>query len=249
MREFAELVVNGLLDLIYPPRCLLCSASLEAGALCEVCLREFVPAHGPFCDCCGDIREAGYVFCRKCQEGKSLAFAWSQAMGQYSGTLRHAIHRFKYEGKVALAEPLGRALAYSLDKPLTPLLMSPSGQPLTFDAVVPVPLHPSRLRQRGFNQAERLARVVARERGWTLDAQGVRRVRRTKSQVTVGDEASRRANVQGAFACRSLRRYAGQNVLIVDDVLTTGSTMSEVAHVVRGAGASRVCIVALAGRS
>lgn len=246
MREFAGLVVNGLLDLIYPPRCLLCGAGMEAGALCEACIRGFTPIHGPFCDRCGGLREAGQAICEGCEKGPEPTFAWSQAMGQYGGTLRHAIHRFKYDGKTALAHPLGVALARSLDDPFTPLLTSTSGEPLTFDAVVPVPLHPSRLRQRGFNQAERLARVVARERNWTLDAQGVWRTRRTHSQVRMEGREGRHDNVRGAFACRPLQRYAGKSVLIIDDVLTTGSTMSEVARVVRDTGASRVCIIALA---
>ena len=246
VREYAALVCNGLLDLIYPPRCLLCGAALEEGALCDNCIRGFKPVHGPFCDRCGGIRESGLMVCSECEAGREAAFAWSQALGQYGGTLRHAIHRLKYDGKTALAQPLGVLLARSLDDPPSPLLTSTLGEPLTFDAVVPVPLHPSRLRKRGFNQAERLARVVARERGWTLDAQGVRRVRRTQSQVSMEGRQGRHDNVRDAFVCRPLQRYAGKSVLIVDDVLTTGSTLGEVARVIRDAGASRVCVIALA---
>ena len=214
--------------------------------MCEKCIRGFKPVDGPFCDRCGSIREAGRLLCEECHAGREPAFAWSQALGQYGGTLRHAIHRLKYDGKTALAQPLGVLLARSLDVPPSPLLTSTLGETLGFDAVVPVPLHPSRLRKRGFNQAERLARVVARERNWLLDAQGVHRIRRTQSQVSTTGRQGRHDNVRDAFVCRHVQRYAGKSVLVVDDVLTTGSTLGEVARVVRDAGASRVCVIALA---
>src|SRR5262249_26772570 len=115
----------------------------------------------------------------------------------------------------------------------------------TFDAVVPVPLHPSRLRERGFNQAERLARIMAQERHWKLDANGLLRVRPTSSQTNL-PRTERAANVRGAFAPREPMRFAGKAVLIVDDVITTSATLKEAARVVREAGATRVCVVALA---
>ena len=246
MRETVELVWNGLLDLVYPPCCLVCGKRMESGALCEACIRSFVPLLPPFCDRCGGLTEgAGRMVCKICETGPGAPYQWSQAMGHFGGPLRDAILRFKYEGKAALAHPLGLALARSLDSPPSPLLTSTSGELLAFDAVVPVPLHPSKLRQRGFNQSERLARVVAQERNWNLDLNGVVRVRKTQVQARL-EGAQREENVRGAFACRPPQRYAGQSVLVVDDVLTTGSTMREVARVIRDAGAARVCVVALA---
>ena len=246
MRETVELVWNGLLDLVYPPCCLVCGKRMEAGSLCQACIRSFTPLLPPFCDRCGGLpEEAGRSVCKNCETGPGTPYQWSQAMGQFGGALRDAILRFKYEGKAALGQPLGLLLSCSLDSPPSPLLTSTMGEKLTFDAVVPVPLHPSKLRQRGFNQSERLARVVAQERGWKLDATGVVRARKTRVQARL--EGSQRVeNVRGAFACRPAQRYANQSVLIVDDVLTTGSTMREVARVVRDAGATRVCVVALA---
>ena len=246
MRETVELVWNGLLDMVYPPCCLVCGKRMESGALCEACIREFVAVAPPFCDRCGGLPdEAGRSICRPCETGPGAPYQWSQAMGHFGGTLREAILRFKYGGKAALAHPLGLCLARSLDTPPSPLLTSTLGEKLAFDAVVPVPLHPSKLRQRGFNQSERLARVVAEERGWQLDTSGVVRVRKTRVQALL-EGSEREKNVRGAFACRLGQRYAGQSVLIVDDVLTTGSTVSEVARVIRDAGASRICIIALA---
>lgn len=242
MRERAELVWNGLLDLLYPPACLVCGVAMESGAMCAVCLRDMQPVQPPFCDRCGVPVPAERRVCASCENGPEPPYTWSQAMGHYGGTLLRAIHRFKYEGKSALALPLGTLLAHSLDSPPSPLL---AAEPSGFDAVVPVPLHPSRLRYRGFNQAERLARIVAQKRGWRLDTDGVRRTRRTTSQTNLTREA-RAVNVRGAFAAQEPQRYHNQRVLIVDDVLTTMATTGEVARVVQEAGAKRVCVVALA---
>ncbi|HZP82613.1 MAG TPA: ComF family protein [Chthonomonadaceae bacterium] len=242
MWERIALVWNGLLDVVYPPCCLVCGERLDAGVLCLACQREIAPISPPFCDRCGVPVAAEESVCRLCAEGPEPPFAWSQTLGAYQGTLRRAIHRLKYDGKAALAEPLGRLLAESLDKTPTPLLTA--AHP-AFDVVVPVPLHPARLRQRGFNQAERIGRVLARERGWRLDADGLRRTRYTRSQTNLSP-TERAANVKGAFVAREPHRFAGQSVLLVDDVLTTTATMRECAHISREAGASRICLVALA---
>lgn len=246
MRERAALVWNGLLDVLYPPVCLVCGVRLESGALCPVCTADIHPILPPFCDRCGSPVAAGEGVCAACVTGTEPPFAWTQALGQYVGTLRRAIHRLKFDGKTALAEPLGLLLARSLGEPPSPLLSGPlSGDAPGFDVVVPVPLHPSRLRERGFNQAERLARVVARERGWRVEAQGLRRIRRTRSQTELGPE-ERAVNVRGAFAAREPLFFDGQRVLLLDDVLTTMATVTECARAVQNAGAKRVCVVALA---
>ncbi len=244
--EQIALVWNGVLDVVYPPCCLVCRARLEAGALCDECTHSFVPLLPPYCDRCGIPIPADRSVCAVCEAGPEPPYAWSQALGQYTGALRAAIHRLKYDGKTALAEPLGRLLARSLDDPPSPLLHPTLAlNPVGFDRVVPVPLHPSRLRRRGFNQAERIAFYLARERGWQLDTGGLIRVKSARSQTAL-NLSDRAVNVRGAFTVRPATRYTGKTVLIVDDVLTTGSTAGEAARAVRDAGAARVCVVALA---
>ena len=181
-----------------------------------------------------------------CASGSEPPYAWSHALGQYTGLLRTAIHRLKYDGKTALAEPLARLLARSLDAS-TAAVMHPTSpaSTLSFDLVTPIPLHPFRLRQRGFNQSERIAFYLARGCGWPLDTGHLIRQRRTRTQ-TVLDVAARAANVQGAFAVRGKTPYRDKCVLLVDDVLTTQATVREAARVIREAGAARVCVVALA---
>jgi len=152
--EGVRLVWNGVLDVIYPPRCLVCGRE-AAEPLCAACLGEIVPLNPPFCDRCGAPVAAGRLVCPPCESGPEPYFAWSRAIGQYTGVLRTAIHRLKYESKGALAGPLGALLGSALD---TPSPLRPNGQ--SPDCIVPVPLHPSRLRARGFNQSDRIARVL-----------------------------------------------------------------------------------------
>lgn len=233
-------VWNGVLDVVYPLRCLICGRE-QSEPYCEMCQKEIVPLHPPFCDRCGVSVEAGRLVCRDCETGPEPAFAWSQALGRYTGTLRDAIHRLKYDGKAALAKPLGLLLSRSLAIPTPLMKVDETG----FDVVVPVPLHPARFRERGFNQAERIARVLAQKRGWPLNTKGLRRIRQTKSQTTLTASA-RLANVAGAFAAASPLYFQGQSVLLIDDVLTTSATTGECTRVIMNAGAKRVAILALA---
>ena len=240
----ARYAVNGLLDLLYPPVCLLCAARLEDGAMCADCQRQITPLPPPFCDRCGVSIRPDRTVCEPCENGNAPPFSWAQALSSYDGVLKTAIHLLKYNGKAALAEPLGLLLARSLDAPT--YLIKPRDNRPAFDAVVPIPLHPARRRERGFNQAERIARVVARERNWRLDADGLRRVRRTRPQARMNTAEERAANIRDAFAARSPRHFENQHVLLIDDVLTTTSTVKAAANAVRDAGATRICVLALA---
>jgi competence protein ComFC len=239
VREGLTLVWNGLLDLVYPPRCLVCGRE-ESEPLCGVCLGEVVALNGPFCDRCGVPVTMGRLVCDRCAEGPEPAFVWSQAVGQYTGVLRTAIHKLKYDRKGALARPLGALVSAALDAP-SPLLPKDG----KIDCVVPVPLHPSKLAARGFNQAERIARVVAEARGLPLDTAGLIRVRKSRTQ-TAFHRFERRRNVEGVFDVRTPLYFDGKSVLLIDDVLTTMSTVNECSRVLRNAGASRVAVLALA---
>jgi ComF family protein len=143
----------------------------------------------------------------------------------FAGPLAHAIRRFKYGARPDLARPLGEMLATGA----APLAAHIS-------TVVPVPLHPSRLRARGFNQATLLARPVARALGVPLRAQGLRRTRATRAQAGL-DAHDRADNVRGAFRAISMQ---GERVLVIDDVRTTGATLAAAAEALRAAGAREV---------
>jgi ComF family protein len=163
--------------------------------------------------------------CMPCRAKRPLLRV--RAFGRYDGRLREAIHALKYGKHLALADPLGTALAHVV-----------SGDPVlrTADVLVPVPLHPGRWSERGFNQAEELGRVAARRTGIPFRRLVVR-MRPTVPQTEL-DEEERRRNVRGAFAVSGTA--AGLRVLLVDDVVTTGSTLRECARALRRAGARDV---------
>jgi ComF family protein len=148
------------------------------------------------------------------------------ALGVFAGPLRRAVHRLKYAHEFVLAEALGAELGDALAVGLA--------RGWRVDSVVPVPLAPARARERGHDQADRLAAACAATSGVTF-RRALRRVRDTRSQVGLGRD-ERRANVRGAFVAEPL----DGGVALVDDVLTTGSTLAECARVLKRAGAREV---------
>jgi ComF family protein len=168
--------------------------------------------------------------CALCRSGLR-AFDAVYCFGPYEGTLRTLIHLFKYGRVEPLAKPLGEMLAGAV----------PSGQ--TFDVVVPMPLHWRRRWQRGFNQSELLARIVARRYRIPL-TRAVRRIRATRPQAGL-TSAKRRQNVSGVFGVRRAQAVAGLRVLLVDDVMTTGATGGACALALKRAGAQSVALLAL----
>lgn len=226
---------DGLLDLLYPPKCLVCG-DLGPAPLCTLCREAFRPLLPPICRRCGlPIRDLRGL-CSSCEAGAVYSFLAARAPGHFEGTLRQAILRLKYGGKQALAAPLGEYLAAFVQR-------EPFGR-VPFDLIIPVPLHPSRLRQRGFNQSALLACEVGRRLGTPFAEDGLRRVRKTRPQVEL-HVSERAANVRGAFAADPAR-VGNKTVLLIDDVLTTLHTVNECAHVLEDAGAKRVYAAAVA---
>ncbi|SRR5579871_716372 len=207
-----------LLDLLFPPRCVGCGRG--GHWFCPACVAATLPA---------PAWDAGL---------EPLAGLW--VTGLYEDPLRVAIHALKYEGKRQLAAPLGRLLAATCQQRMQ------GRARLRFDAVVPVPLHPKRQAERGYNQSALLARGLAREIGLPLREDILIRSRHTPQQVGL-DNARRRANVAGAFACPSHHpALAGAALLLVDDVCTTGATLAACAETLCIAGAREVWGLTLA---
>jgi len=204
--------------------------------MCDRCLASIAPVAEPTCGRCGQtLGDAG--ICGHCTV-KTPDFDRARALGAHEGVLQHAIHLLKYRDRPMLAEPLGHALvdyARRESKSLGDLLV---------DLVIPVPMHPSRVRTRGYNQAERLAKVVARELGVELAVDAVVRKINTRAQVGLTQEA-RRSNLSNAFA-RGPRNVDGMRILLIDDVSTTGASLSECAKALKSAGARSVYGLTLA---
>jgi ComF family protein len=236
----AEKVYCGLFQLVFPDDCRVCGEPLRDVSripVCRACLREPAPLIAEhFCVDCrtpflnrSPLDENGR--CALCRLGLA-SFDSVYTYGSYEGALRKLIHLFKYSGVRPLARPFGDFLSRSLPREQQ------------FDVVVPMPLHWRKRWQRGFNQAELLAREIARRWGVPV-RKVVRRVKATAPQAGLTN-AKRRANVSGAFSVRRGLRLDGLRVLLVDDVLTTGTTASACARVLKRAGAKHVAVIVLA---
>ena len=224
---------RGLVNLLYPASCAVCSAAVEPGEnLCPVCEEKTPRISPPFCAKCsqpftGDI--TGSFTCANCQ-GRVLHFDTAVSVYRSRGVVRKMIHDFKYGRQLHLRHLVGRWLSETLaDARLASQ---------RFDLIVPVPLHPTRQRERGFNQAELLALVLHRECSFPL-GKVLQRTRYTTTQ-TQFDRSERMENLRGAFRLRRGCDVQGLRMLLVDDVLTTGSTLSECASVLKKAGALSV---------
>jgi competence protein ComFC len=221
-RRAAEFAI----DLVYPKRCAGCTR--RGTWLCDDCSIAFPRFSTPWCDRCGV--PATYSRC-KCPSTPAK-LEQVRSVGPFDGWLRGAVVQFKYHGEWAraahLAEPLATTIIH-LQR---------------VDALIPVPLHPTRLRQRGFNQSLLLAQQAGGLLGVEV-REALIRTRRTDAQVNLGAE-QRMANVAGAFAVRPDILVAGRSVVLVDDVVTTGSTLSACAAALIGAGAASVKAASLA---
>lgn len=230
------------IDLIYPPRCPVCDRFLPRGkepGLCEECRASFRKAEPPFCRTCGlplpDIGHSEDRLCEACLR-RPPAYETARAAYLYEGAALDAIHRFKYGGRAHLARILGPPLAALASRTL----------PLDLKAVVmPVPLHPKRLRERGFNQSLLLAGHVAELQGWRLDYRTLERSTNTPPQAALTRD-ERRKNVRAAFGVKETAGPMPRNVVLVDDVATTGSTLNACSKALVRAGAGRVFCLVLA---
>ncbi len=224
-------LVAGLLNLLFPPQCLLCRSRItvsgNGSSLCAVCRASFSP-FGWFCIGCG--LKADKLFNCNCEENTSNNILKVFALSRFEKEWRAAIHRFKYFGKRHTGEGMGRLLGESLQG---------SGIHGLFDMITAVPLHPVRERARGYNQAEHLARYIAKELDLPYHSL-LLRVRDTVSQISLSGR-ERSENIRGAFSMRSdAAGIEGRHLLLVDDVFTTGATLGEAAKILAGAGAAKV---------
>ncbi|HEV8352780.1 MAG TPA: ComF family protein [bacterium] len=225
--------LRGILDVLFPPACQVCRTPGQ-DVLCRICMERIRLIRAPVCERCGKPLRGppDLIFtCLKCQ-GRRLSFRRARAAGIYDGAMREAIHALKFAGRSALAGPLGAVMAESA----TQWRADPP------EAIVPVPLHAVRRRERGFNQAELLAQPVAEALSRPLTPGALTRVRPTDAQSGL-DADERRRNVRRAFAA-GVPLDGG--ILLIDDVFSTGCTVNECARALRAAGAGYVDVLTLA---
>jgi len=229
---------TGLVDFLFPPLCIGCREPLGAGhGFCATCWSGIAFLDGPMCDCCGlpfgfDPGEA--TLCAACLS-RPPAYDRARAIFAYDDKSRGPILSLKHADRLELVP----GFAHWLERTGRPLLEET-------DLIVPVPLHRIRLWQRRYNQAAELARALGRRASKMVAVGGLERSRSTQSQGAMPSARGRRRNVLGAFRVPDAAQVTGRNILLVDDVLTTGATAEACARALKRAGAARVQILALA---
>jgi len=238
-------LLQAALELVYPPRrqCPLCAGHSPDESICHAC-RELLAGYAAekFCPVCGSFmgpkqhRPQSTMLCQDCLAG-SRPFDLARSVAPYEGPLRDAVHRLKYHGRTGLARPLGVLMVEAA-------LREPAFE--RTQALVPVPLSPRREQQRGFNQALLLAREVGALLQAPVVEGAVVKIRETPAQTGL-HRRERLQNLLHAFAVAEPGAVVGKIIAIIDDVFTTGSTVSIISQILRQSGAAGVMVLTLAG--
>lgn len=234
-------------NLFLPTFCLQCNRRLlteENGYFCPACWEASERIARPFCNRCGKPYAQRLGFdapeefpCADCREAKETPYGRIYAAAAYDDAVAEAVKRFKFSERRRLAAPLAALMAEFADREI---------DTKRYTDLVPVPLHPVRLRDRGFNQAQLLAEAIGPTFPNAVLNTNLRRIRPTRVQSRIQDQAERRRNVRGAFAVDPDRNFDGRVVLLIDDVVTTGGTVAECARALKRAGAESVDVFAAA---
>ena len=235
--------LQSILDLIYPRYCLVCNISLnntERRALCSDCTTKITFINqDTSCPRCG-LDLGPYVqtdtLCQECH-AHPPRFTRAIAVAGYDGVIREAIHKFKYAKERVLLDELS-GLLIARWQGVTQLLPQ-------IDMIMPAPLYRGKLKERGFNQSQLLAERLSQATGIPLEIDNLIKTRSTPDQAGL-DSVDRKKNLIDAFEVTNPKAVDGKNILLIDDVLTTGATASEISHTLKKAGAKNVYVLVLA---
>ena len=222
-------MISSALNLLFPLQCFGCGN--YGSFLCAACEGTLPVLIAPYCEICSEPLSSGRL-CRQCA-ATPPAIDGIRGVCLMEGAVREAIHGLKYRNLKAAAPTLGGLLAQCLES-----------NPVSGDVLVPVPLHRRRLRDRGYNQSALLAKEVAKRTGLPVREDVVVRIRESAPQVSISSREERARNVEGSFDC--VGSVHGQRLILVNDVVTTGSTMSACATPLKAGGARSVWGLALA---
>lgn len=221
-------ILMALIDIIFPPACLACHRGLGRGQkiLCIECESQIRKISENYCQLCGSELVDGS--CETCKDTE-FCFDFARSSMRYAAPLTHLIHKLKYQGYRVVARYLAQKMAESMQE-------YPEYQDYPY--LVAVPLHRVRLRERGYNQSDLIARHLARltNKKWIRPLQ---RVHYTLSQTNL-HRTQRLSNLNGAFRVYKAAEIRGQNLILIDDVFTTGSTINEISKTLKAAGAAKV---------
>ncbi len=230
---------STLFQFFLPPQCLCCERFLEESqqGFCPSCLSGIYWIEPPFCSICGYpflSQETSSHPCGACVTHKKY-FTMARALGSYEGPLQEAIHRWKYKGKANLTPFFAEWMAEGLKR---------YWAPNSFDLLIPVPLHPQRLRERGFNQSLLLVKELSHRSGIPYRKTLLQKIKPTLPQVALSGP-EREKGIRGAFQVIEREELKGKSVLLVDDVYTTGATVNECSKTLLREGAQRVDVLTL----
>lgn len=223
------------MELLFPRRCPVCDSVLPMGEkLCPACRNKWKLIYSPYCRKCGKpIEDERKEYCTDCAENRHF-YREGRALYEY-GSIRQSLYRFKYKGRHEYAEFYGSELAKHMENVIR------QWKP---DALVPVPLHKSRRRQRGYNQAEVLAKALGKQLGIPVNTRLIKRVKKTVPQKKL-NRRMRQNNLKKAFKI-DRNDVKLSTIIIIDDIYTTGSTVDAMAVVLQEAGIKDIYFVALA---
>ncbi len=233
--------LNDLSEVFFPPQCLGCAEIIhpfDNQIFCSACAPQVHFITGSICRICGTTfpdSPAESHLCGDCLE-KTPYFSCARAIFNYKDIIFNAIHRFKYKKDLSSGEILASFMAgYSF----------PDIDFTDYSLIVPVPLHIKRLRERGFNQALILARAIGEKRNIHVDFSVLKRHKFTLTQ-TSSNKKERKQNIGGAFEVTDRQKIAGKNIILIDDVYTTGATVNECTKTLIRGGAKNISVLTLA---
>lgn len=239
MKTVLKKIISNVYDSVYPPRCPVCDAvlykkeTIDRPKLCKGCVGKIIYINQPSCMKCGKQLEDETEYCHDCLKYTHL-YERGVAAFSYSKDIKRSLYSFKYENRREYVEFYADTIVDKYGHVIS------SWKP---DVMVPVPLHPSKYRKRGYNQAEILANAISARTGIPVDTNILKRKRNTRAQKEL-DDKDRISNIKGAF-------ILGQNgvkyrkILLVDDIYTTGTTIDECSRVLRANKVSEVYFVAI----
>jgi len=245
-QNMIEYIKEGMLNFVFPLDCKICEKPIRESkgySICEDCFKTIELIEYPYCIKCGKpllltdfFKENREILCLECKR-KKYSFEFSRSMGIYNKVLKKCIHLFKYYGEKKLAIPLGKLMVDYLLKNVEFIKK--------IELIIPVPLHNNDLKKRGFNQSVLLGKVIGDYFSVPVRERVLIKKKLTPFQVNLSKK-ERERNILGAFSLEKPEEIEGKNILILDDVFTTGSTVEECAKELMKARVNNIFVLTLA---
>jgi len=245
-QSMIEYIIEGLLNFVFPLNCKICKKPIRESkgySICENCFKTIELIEQPYCIKCGKplvptdvFKQNREILCLDCKK-KKYSFKFSRSTGVYDKVLKKCIHLFKYYGEKKLAKPLGKLMV--------DYLLKNNDFENEFELIIPVPLHKNDLKKRGFNQSVLLSKVIGDYFSIPVGESVLIKKKLTPFQVNLSKK-EREKNILRSFSVEKPEEIKGKNILILDDVFTTGATVEECAKELMKARAKNIFVLTLA---